>query len=312
MKVTGLPFVEAKWSYGKTPKYGIAIHNTSNDATAAQEASYASRRTDGTSCHFFVDKTQVIQVLDTAYKAGHAGSSTGNANAIAIEICGVNSWTRSQWVANVNFAKLGKTLASVIKAHWPDGSFKVARATISDMESNPRVKKFYSHDDMRRAWGGTSHTDPGPNFPWDVLFKSVNAALSPTEAPEAPSAGRTLKLTSPYMTGDDVKICQRFVGVEEDGVYGPITAGGVKRWQPKALLPVDGEWKAIERATAETHGRQALIKTPKDDKVFLTFYHGGERVRLYIKTPADLVRWESRGIKLVEVADVALYGRELQ
>lgn len=311
MKVSGLPFVQAKWSYGSTTKYGIAIHNTSNDATAAQEASYASRRTDGTSCHFFVDKTQVIQVLDTTLKAGHAGSSTGNSNAIAIEICGVNGWTRSQWIANVAFTKLGQVLAKVIKAHWPDGSFKVQRATISEMESNPRIKKFYGHDDMRRAWDGTTHTDPGPNFPWDVLFKAVNAALNPDAAP-APSQPRTLKLASPYMRGEDVKICQRYVGAEEDGIYGPATTAAVKRWQPKGLLPVDGQWKPIDQATAESFGRQVLIKTPKDDKVFLTFYHGGERVRLYIKTPKDLERWEFRGVKLVEVSDVTLYGRELQ
>lgn len=309
MKVSGVKFVQAEWSYGTTPKYGIAIHNTSNDATAAQEASYASRRTDGTSCHFFADKVEVIQVLDTAAKAGHAGSSTGNSNAIAIEICGVNGWTRSQWVSNVNFKKLGEVLAKVIEKVWPDGSFKVQRATVSEMESNPRVKKFYSHDDMRRAWGGTDHTDPGPNFPWDVLFAAVKTAQGDPPAPSAPAAGRTLKLASPYMTGDDVKICQRYVGAEEDGVFGPDTAAAVKKWQARTLLPQDGQWKPVEQASATTHGRQVLIKSPTDPKIFLTFFNGGERLRLHMESPTDVLLWP---FKQVEVADTALYGRLIQ
>jgi hypothetical protein len=27
-----------------------------------------------------------------------------------------------------------------------------------------------SHTDLRLAFGGTTHTDPGPNFPWDVFM----------------------------------------------------------------------------------------------------------------------------------------------
>lgn len=179
MIIPGIPFVQGRNAYTDRDgaKYGIAIHNTSNDASAEAEASYATRRTDGISSHLYVDADSVVQSLDTKDKAGHAGSSTGNENAVAVEITGTNGKSRTWWLANVAWDELGRALAAVIRHHWPDGSFKVRRASVAEMRSNPKVKAFYGHDDMRQAWGGTDHTDPGPNFPWDRLFAAVTAAL---------------------------------------------------------------------------------------------------------------------------------------
>ncbi|SCL42191.1 hypothetical protein GA0074692_6702 [Micromonospora pallida] len=39
------------------------------------------------------------------------------------------------------------------------------RATVAEMKANPKVRAFYGHNDMRLAWGGTSHTDPVPTSP---------------------------------------------------------------------------------------------------------------------------------------------------
>ena len=183
MRVSGIPYVQGRNSYkdSDSRKYGIAIHNTSNNATDSDEASYATRRTDGVSAHFYVDADSVTQSLDTDAVAGHAGSYEGNQNAIAVEITGTNDKSRAWWLSNVAWDQLGRVLAQVIRHHWPDGSFKVRRASIADMEANPKVKALYGHNDMRQAWGGTTHTDPGPNFPWDRLISAVNAALTEGE-----------------------------------------------------------------------------------------------------------------------------------
>jgi hypothetical protein len=175
VKVSGIPYVQGRNSYSDKDgiKYGIAIHNTSNNASDEAESSYATRRTDGVSSHFYCDKDSVTQSLDTAAKAGHAGSTNGNENAIAVEITGANGWSRAQWLTSVAWDQLGRVLADVCR-HY---GIAVRRATVAEMQSNPKVKAFYGHDDMRRAWGGTTHTDPGPNFPWDRLFQAVNAAL---------------------------------------------------------------------------------------------------------------------------------------
>lgn len=179
MRVPGVPYVQGRNSYGDRDgrKYGIAIHNTSNDASAEGEASYATRRTDGVSSHLYADADSVVQSLDTGARAGHAGSYEGNEHAIAVEITGTNDKSRSWWLANVAWDRLGTVLAAVIRHHWPDGSFAVRRAAVDQMRADPKIRALYGHDDMRRAWGGTTHTDPGPNFPWDRLIQAILAAM---------------------------------------------------------------------------------------------------------------------------------------
>ncbi|WBB78949.1 peptidoglycan recognition family protein [Micromonospora sp. WMMD882] len=175
MRVPGIPFVQGRNVYPDRDglKYGIAIHATANTATAEQEASYATRRTDGVSAHFYVDSDSIVQSLDTDVRAGHAGSGTGNENAIAIEITGLAGSSRQWWLANVAWGRLATVLATLCRHH----GVAVRRATVAEMVANPRVRAFYGHNDMRLAWGGTTHTDPGPNFPWDHLLATVASAL---------------------------------------------------------------------------------------------------------------------------------------
>lgn len=175
MRVQGIPYVQGRNAYTDVDgrKYGIAIHNTSNNATAENEALYATRRTDGTSSHFYVDNDSIIQSLDTNSRAGHAGSQQGNNNAIAFEITGTNDKSRQWWLDNVAWVPLGHVLALLCVSY----DITVRRASVTEMKANQFVQAFYSHNDMRLAWGGTDHTDPGPNFPWDRLFQVTNAAL---------------------------------------------------------------------------------------------------------------------------------------
>ena len=173
MKVPGIPFIQGKNRYGTSTKYAIAIHCTANTAPARNEASYATRRTDGVSAHFFVDDREVIQSLDTADVAGHAGSWQGNQYSIAVEITGLTSWSRQRWLDSVAWDKLGAVLAAVARHH----NIPPVRVTVEQMKANPRVRGAYDHNQMRLAWGGTDHVDPGPNFPWDHLLRVWQDAM---------------------------------------------------------------------------------------------------------------------------------------
>jgi len=173
MRVPGIPFIQGKNRYGTSTKYAIAIHCTANTAPARNEASYATRRTDGVSAHFFVDHAEVIQSLDTADVAGHAGSWQGNQYSIAVEITGLTSWSRQRWLDSVAWDKLGAVLAAVARHH----NIPPVRVTVEQMKANPQVRGAYDHNQMRLAWGGTDHTDPGPNFPWDRLLSVWRAAM---------------------------------------------------------------------------------------------------------------------------------------
>lgn len=66
------------------------------------------------------------------------------------------------------------------------------------------------------------------------------------------TGNRLLKLTTPYMKGDDVKKIQEILGVTVDGVYGPITMNKVTKFQKAHGLATDGivgplTWKALNQ-----------------------------------------------------------------
>lgn len=84
---------ESKYSvkcpYSMTPEF-IVVHNTANDATAANEVKYMISNNNQVSFHFAVDDKEVVQGLPTdrnAWHAGDDGSGRGNRYGIAVEIC---------------------------------------------------------------------------------------------------------------------------------------------------------------------------------------------------------------------------------
>ncbi len=71
------------------PEY-ITIHNTANDASAANEISYMTGNSESTSYHFAVDDKEVIQGIPLDRNAWHSGdgtNGTGNRKSIGVEIC---------------------------------------------------------------------------------------------------------------------------------------------------------------------------------------------------------------------------------
>lgn len=191
-------------------KLYIAIHNTSNDASAYNEASYAKRRTDSVSSHYYADKGTVIQSLNTDYRAWHAGSSIGNSRAIAYEIVGTNSKSRTWWLQNVDWDKLAKCIARDMK-HW---GIKNQHLSVSQMKAGT-VTGIVTHDDMRRAWGGTTHNDPGPNFPMDHLIKKVNQYLNPAPAPVPPKEDNMPSVSEIWGFKDKDPIDGQFYGMKD-------------------------------------------------------------------------------------------------
>ena len=77
-----------KAPYTMTPQY-ITVHNTANDASAANEIAYHNRNNNQVSYHVAVDDKEVIQCIPFNRNAWHAGdgSGTGNRKSIGVEIC---------------------------------------------------------------------------------------------------------------------------------------------------------------------------------------------------------------------------------
>lgn len=77
-----------KCPFSMTPSL-IVIHNTANDAPAANEIAYMHRNDQEKSFHFAVDDTEIVQGIALDRNAWHAGDGNGKGNreGIAIEIC---------------------------------------------------------------------------------------------------------------------------------------------------------------------------------------------------------------------------------
>lgn len=161
-----------------TRKKIIVIHNTSNDASDTNEASYAKRRTDGVSSHYYVDHNSITQSLDTDWRAWHVGSNEGNSTGISYEITGSNAKSRQWWIDNVYWKGLAAQIRADMDVHG------IAARALSVAEMRAGKSGIVTHNQCRLAWGDTTHTDPGPNFPMDVLLQKIGGSAAPK--PENP------------------------------------------------------------------------------------------------------------------------------
>ncbi|KYG89142.1 XlyB [[Bacillus] sp. KCTC 13219] len=77
-----------KSPFAMTPQY-ITVHNTANDASAANEVAYHNRNDNEVSYHVAVDDKEVIQCLPFNRNGWHCGDGQGDGNrkSIGIEIC---------------------------------------------------------------------------------------------------------------------------------------------------------------------------------------------------------------------------------
>lgn len=93
----------------------IVIHNTANDASAANEVAYMHRNNNKVSFHFAVDDVEIIQALPldrNSWNASDGRNGKGNREGIAIEICysksGGEKWLKAVHNAAELTAKLLK------------------------------------------------------------------------------------------------------------------------------------------------------------------------------------------------------------
>lgn len=79
-----------KCPYKMTPKY-ITVHNTANDASAANEVAYHNRNNSQVSYHVAVDDKEAVQCVPFDRNAFHcgdgSGAKSGNRTSIGVEIC---------------------------------------------------------------------------------------------------------------------------------------------------------------------------------------------------------------------------------
>jgi N-acetyl-anhydromuramyl-L-alanine amidase AmpD len=129
---------------------------------------------NGTSAHYVVDDTQVVQCVLECDRAWHVGF--GNETSIGIEHAGYASQDAPAWHDDysVRCLALSAELTARLCIRF---SIPIQRLTPDELVHGGRG--IAGHVDFSTAFaGGHGHQDPGPAFPWDSYIADVKAAAS--------------------------------------------------------------------------------------------------------------------------------------
>jgi hypothetical protein len=164
----------------------IVVHDmeASETATRAENtAAYYVNPSDGrrVSSHYTADNNSVVQCVRLKDSAWTVGNRPGNNRGINWELSGFASQTRAQWLDPFGLAMFAQ-IAPILRADAAKYGIPLERRTVAELKAwKPGIT---SHNDLRLAFGGTTHTDPGVNFPWDVflnLMTEDDMALEPAD-----------------------------------------------------------------------------------------------------------------------------------
>ncbi|MGN0494463.1 MAG: N-acetylmuramoyl-L-alanine amidase family protein [Acutalibacteraceae bacterium] len=167
-----------KCPYTMTPTR-IVIHNTANDASAANEITYMHSNNNETSFHFAVDDKEIVQGIELNRNAWHAsdGNGKGNREGIAIEICYSKSGGARFETAQKNAAELTAKLLN-------DFGWEIDRVT-------------KHHDYSGKHCPHRTLDDYGWDYFLNLVKSFMGAETAPAPAPSKPDVT--------YQVWDDVK-----------------------------------------------------------------------------------------------------------
>lgn len=157
------------------------IHTTENAAsTSAEDVAAWQIKTESGSYHQLVDRTKVlIENTDdwVTWSTGNRGNDVG----LHVSVVGRAAWSRDQWMQEEanhgTLSRLAWVLAKWSKLH--DLPLKY----VPGLALRRGERGVSTHDAARIAWGVTTHTDPGPAFPMDVVLKLAADILDTSHSP---------------------------------------------------------------------------------------------------------------------------------
>ncbi|OZF40742.1 hypothetical protein CH296_00350 [Rhodococcus sp. 14-2496-1d] len=157
----------------------LAIHTQQARSSAANLANFLGNSANQVSYNAIADERETVLIVP--YDQNPWAAS--NANSRADHFCFAGSfaeWTREQWLDP------GKDADGVNQdlMMWRGAAWLAERSIARDIPLvyvgkagvDAGIRGVVGHVDFG-AWGG-GHTDPGPNFPWDVLIDRARAIVA--------------------------------------------------------------------------------------------------------------------------------------
>ena len=175
-----MQFIEARWyTRVSVPRRidFIVIHDMEwpERPTTAEECArfFANLPPDRkASAHYNVDSDSIVQSVRENDIAYHAPPNT---HSIGIEHAGYARQTRAQWLDDYGQSMLllsaGLVAELLVKYDLP-----LEFLSPADLRAGRRG--ITTHNNVSKAWGQTSHTDPGEGFPDDWYIDRVREALT--------------------------------------------------------------------------------------------------------------------------------------
>jgi hypothetical protein len=132
----------------------------------------------GASYHYVIDTDRVLPAVPDNV----VSYSAPGANSDGIHFCipGRAIQTREQWLDTVS-RKAIRQLADTMVDRAAAAGIPLFRLTVAQIQAGR--SGYCSHYDISLAYRRTNHTDPGPNFPWDVLAADIRSLLEPPPSP---------------------------------------------------------------------------------------------------------------------------------
>lgn len=173
-----VPVINARWKGGaQTPKR-IVIHGTvtpCGTGWARKVAAFFRDHDDPnrkTSAHYTVDPGEVIQSVGDHTVAFHCGH---NQDSIGVELCDPQTGSGSRW-ADASHRAMLKRAATHVAQLCLAYDIPADHLTIDEIRDGKRG--IYGHNDSRLAYpGSTTHSDPGPDFPWSWFIDITRSEI---------------------------------------------------------------------------------------------------------------------------------------
>lgn len=173
------PFVQARWFHpgGNTPVNRIVIHTMEypEKPTAAEDIAKYFQRTDKkASAHYCCDDNSTIQCVKNADIAFHAPPNTGS---IGIEHGGYARQSAAEWQDDYSTKMLRDQSAPLVKLLMRE--FNIPHVWLGTQDLRAGYRGITSHNNVSKAFGQSTHTDPGPFFPVDDYMAWTQPDLNP-------------------------------------------------------------------------------------------------------------------------------------
>lgn len=171
------PAIRARWYTkwvsptpgGRRPVRVVVIHDMEypERSTAAEDvARYFATTDTKASAHICVDSDSIVQCVkdnDVAYAAPGA-----NSDGIQIELAGYGRQTHAEWLDEYGqrlLARAGNAVAQYCLKY----AIPVVHLTNDQLRGGQRG--IVGHVQVSEVYRRSTHTDPGPAFPWSFLLE---------------------------------------------------------------------------------------------------------------------------------------------